>query len=264
MTTLRMSAWIGYDPREAAAFAVARHSIRSFDRHIPVHGLVLSELQARGMYYRATERRLGKLWDTISQAPMSTEFAISRFLVPALEKKQNGSRFATWALFMDCDMMVLSNLEHLRVLLDDSKAIMCVKHEHVPQSNEKMDGQVQTSYPRKNWSSMMAFNVDHPANDALTVEMVNTLPGRDLHRFCWLDDSEIGELPKEWNWLEGYSDPSIDAKVVHLTRGGPWMAGWDQVAFAETWCKELRIARSQHHHAPRGQDPFVPHRNEMI
>jgi hypothetical protein len=33
----------------------------------------------------------------------------------------------------------------------------------------------------------MVFNCDHPANRALTLDLINTVPGRDLHRFCWLD-----------------------------------------------------------------------------
>jgi hypothetical protein len=49
----------------------------------------------------------------------------------------------------------------------------------------------------------MLFNCDHPSNKKLTVEMINTLPGRDLHRFCWLEDDEIGELDPGWNWLVG-------------------------------------------------------------
>ena len=31
-----------------------------------------------------------------------------------------------------------------------------------------MDGVVQTSYPRKNWSSLMLFNCDHPSVKKLT------------------------------------------------------------------------------------------------
>ena len=82
-----------------------------------------------------------------------------------------------WALFMDCDVLVRRNLYELRKLLDDSKALMCVQHEHIPISNIKMDGQPQSSYERKNWSSVMAFNVDHKANNALNAESVNNERG---------------------------------------------------------------------------------------
>jgi hypothetical protein len=152
------SAWIGFDPRETAAFDVCRESLKqNLQRHTPVNGVVLSTLQNAGLYTRKTEKRLGKLWDKISEAPMSTEFAISRFLVPHLA----GTGFA---LFMDCDMLVRKNVSQLLTRLDPAKALYCVKHHHVPQSDTKMDGQEQTRYARKNWSSFMIFNCDHPAS----------------------------------------------------------------------------------------------------
>jgi len=235
-----VSFWIGFDIREAAAFAVARESIRRYNRHLPVCGLVLPELQAAGLYKRPTERKLGKMWDVISDAPMSTEFAISRFLVPTLCTMRNSyvSR-GDWAIFMDCDVMVRTHPSELRrLLVDDSKAVYCVKHEHVPTGlPKKMDDQIQTSYPRKNWSSVMAFNLAHPANKALDTEMINTFPGRDLHRFCWLKDDEIGELPPEWNYLVGHTELPEDRepKLVHWTDGGPWFEAYRNVEFADEW-----------------------------
>lgn len=231
-----MSVWIGFDPREAAAFAVARESIRRFDRTIPIHGLVLSDLQARGLYNRPTERRFGKLWDVISGAHMATEFAISRFLVPAIARQETWSG---WALFMDCDVMARANLDELKARFDDDKALMCVQHDHRPMFNVKMDGQEQTAYPRKNWSSMMAINCDHAANRALTVDLVNTLPGRELHRFCWLDDDDIGALPPEWNHLVGHTESVAAPKLVHWTDGGPWFDGFRKVPYADEWFAHL-------------------------
>jgi lipopolysaccharide biosynthesis glycosyltransferase len=235
-----LTAWIGFDPREAAAFAVARSSIRKYDQHIPIRGLVLSELQDKGMYYRRTERRLGKLYDVISEAPMSTEFAISRFLVPHIIKKETKEwHRGQWAVFMDCDVLVRSRFTELVNLLDSSKAVYCVKHNHTPSNDLKMDGQEQTRYPRKNWSSVMVFNVDHPSNKCLDVEMVNSLPGRDLHRFCWLKDDEIGELPPEWNYLVGHTQTNEEPRIVHFTDGGPWFEAYRNVAYAGEWFAEL-------------------------
>lgn len=230
------TAWIGFDPREAAAFAVARHSLlqNSMPFHVAVFGLVLSDLRKRGLYYRETEVRDCKLWDVISDAPCSTEFSISRFLVPHLAKQVHGSR-GGWALFMDCDMLIRGSMKDLWAQFDNSKAVMCVKHNYNPPEGLKMDGQAQLRYARKNWSSVMAFNLDHPSNEKLTVETVNTLPGRDLHRFCWLDDSEIGELSPRYNFLVGHTDPSIDPAIVHHTEGSPCMAGYEDTAFADEW-----------------------------
>ncbi len=141
---------------------------------------------------------------------------------------------------VDCDVVFMRNPHLLEKYIDPDKAVMVVKHPPLGETGKmKMDGQIQTSYARKNWSSVMVFNVDHPSNDALTVEMVNTLPGRDLHRFCWLEDDEIGELPPEWNFLVGHTDTNIDPKIVHFTDGTPGMHGFRNVAYAEEWRAEL-------------------------
>jgi hypothetical protein len=230
--------WIGYDHREAAAFAVARHSMqRHMTQPIPVHGLVLGELQRNGLYTRPIEYRRSTvdrpvMWDVISDAPMSTEHACARFLVPHLAK-------SGLALFCDGDILFRGNVSRLFETLQPGFAVYCVKHRHVPSSSIKMDGQEQTRYARKNWSSFMVFDVDHPANRALTLEVVNSLPGRDLHRFCWLDDSEIGDLPPEWNFLVGHTDPSIEPKAVHFTDGVPDMPGYETTPYADEWRAEL-------------------------
>lgn len=223
------SIWIGFDPREAAAYAVAKHSIgKRLTQPIPVHGIVLDRLREQGLYNRPTERRDGRLWDVISEAPMATEFAVSRFLTPILAKKG-------WALFADCDVLARKSLVRLFDLANPKYAVMCVKHRHEPQEGVKMDGQAQTRYARKNWSSVALFNADHPSNKRLTVEMVNTLPGRDLHAFCWLKDEEIGELPAEWNYLVGHTQINEEPALVHFTDGVPFMPGYEDVPYADEW-----------------------------
>jgi lipopolysaccharide biosynthesis glycosyltransferase len=236
------SVFIGYDPREVAGFAVARHSIRRFDRYTPISGLVLGDLRNRGLYSRPTQERTNsdgrrQLWDIISDAPMSTEFSISRFLVPHLASQG-------WALFVDGDVMALRNLSRVFDMVDSQWAVMCVKHRHQPEEGTKMDGQLQTQYARKNWSSVMLFNCEHPSNRRLTVEMVNTLPGRDLHRFCWLGDDEIGELSPDFNYLVGstqLADGHTPA-LVHFTRGLPDMAGYEDQEYADEWREMLPYA----------------------
>jgi lipopolysaccharide biosynthesis glycosyltransferase len=230
---VRQSIFIGFDPRETDAFAVARYSaVRRLNLPIPVRGVVLTDLRTGGLYTRPTSRRDGRLWDDISDAPMSTEFACSRFLVPRLA----GSG---WALFMDADMLVRADLTTLFALADPDKAVMVVKHNHRPPESVKMDGQMQTVYARKNWSSVCLWNVDHPSNRKLTTELINSIPGRDLHRFCWLDDHEIGELPHHWNHLVGEHPENPQAKIVHFTLGTPSMPGYEQCEFADEWREHL-------------------------
>lgn len=242
-----MMIYIGFDPRESEAFAVARDSIERYTRHVPIFGLVLDELRRFGLYTRETTIRIDsvgrrQMWDVPSDAPMATEFANSRFLIGHLA----GSGYA---LFMDCDVLVRCNLTKLFGICesDPSKAVWCVKHDYRPVNNFKMDGQRQTRYFRKNWSSVMMWNCDHPANRALTLEQINTLPGRDLHRFCWLQDDDIGELGPEWNHLVGISEPIDDPKIIHYTNGGPWEYGYERVDYADEW----RAARSRWANAAR-------------
>jgi hypothetical protein len=230
---MRRSVFIGYDPRETEAFAVCRQSIRRLSGNIPISAVALDEMREAGLYHRPTSRKDGRLWDDISEAPMSTAFAISRFLTPILAK-------SGWALFMDCDVLARNDLYDLFDLADPSYAVMCVKHHHVPPEGVKMDGQLQTLYARKNWSSVMLFNCDHPANRRLTVELINTVPGRDLHRFCWLEDDEIGALPQAWNWLAGYSPKSCDPSLVHFTNGTPNIPGYEDAPYADEWLAERR------------------------
>lgn len=254
---MTVSIWVGFDPRETAEFAVAKMSVERHGlRHWHVNGLVLNRLKEAGLYTRPMEMRPGVdrpiMWDVISDAPMSTQHACSRFLVPYLAKQGARIKYTTlsgqvkeiggspgWALFMDGDMMVRQNMTPLFAKLDQKYAIYCVHHKYEPPAGTKMDGQPQTQYGRKNWSSFLIFNPDHPANDKLTVEMVNTLPGRDLHRFCWLEDRHIGELDQKWNFLVGHTDPAIDPANVHWTSGTPAMKGYENAPFADEWNRML-------------------------
>lgn len=232
---MKKTIWIGYDPREQDAFNVAAQSIR---RHltdeIEIFAVVLPVLQSYGLYQRPTERRDGKLWDRISEAPMSTEFAISRFFIPWLAKHYVAEP-SDWALFMDCDVMARADLNELFALADPDMALQCVQHDYQPAESVKMDGQVQTAYPRKNWSSVMLWNLNHPAHAALTIAKLNTWAGRALHGFRWLPDQFIGQLPAEWNHLVGVDQPRPDAKLVHFTLGTPSMDGYAACEHAGEW-----------------------------
>jgi hypothetical protein len=249
------SVWIGFDPREAQAFAVCRWSIEHFrTTQVPIRGIVLSDLQERGLYTRPVEHdEEGRLWDPISEWTMSTEFAISRFFTPYLaneKKKRNGFsdvEYEDWALFMDCDILARGSLFPIFDLGMSHYAVMVVKHEHNPDYGVKMDGQIQSKYHRKNWSSVMLFNCNHPSNKKLTLEMLNTLPGRDLHRFCWLEDHEIGELPPVWNYLVGHTElkEKEEPRLVHFTDGIPSMRGYENCEYADEYRRALELWASR-------------------
>lgn len=235
--------FIGWDPNEMRACAVAKFSAKVRSTVLlAIEQLTLLELQAKGLYRRPTETRERGYWDVISAAPMATQHAVSRFLVPSL------CGFAGWALFVDGDVLVRRDLGELFALADPMCAVQVVQHRYEPTEDVKMAGHQQTRYARKNWSSVMLFNCGHPSNRQLTVDLVNTLPGRDLHRFCWLDDDEIGALPAVWNHLVGHSPADEDAAIVHFTEGIPDMPGYEHVAYSDEW---YSMARACSYHLRR-------------
>lgn len=226
--------YIGYDPAEDAAYRVAAHSLAAHSG-IVAEPLEEGRLRAAGLFTRAIDKR-GQKYDLPSAAPCSTDFATSRFLVPLL--CQTG-----WALFIDCDMLVYQDVRELLMLADPSKAVMVVKHQHPGAEAQKMGGMVQTRYPRKNWSSVMLFNCDHQANRRLSVRDVNERPGRDLHAFYWLHDSEIGDLPERFNWLVDVAPRPSDLVIAHMTLGGPWVENWQGGAIDVEWLAVAEVAR---------------------
>ncbi len=205
------------------AHVIACHSIRcnAVTRTPQIRRLALAELQAKQMYTRPIERHpaadgsIGMLYDPISGAPMSTEHAIARFFVPWYQQ------YKGWALFVDGDVICRRDIGELFALADDRYAVMVVQHPPLPSIEQKKGGMVQLAYPRKNWSSVMLFNCAHMSNRALNADLLNSAPGRDLHRFFWLHDSEIGELPATWNHLVNVSAPDPDPAIAHFTLGIP-------------------------------------------
>ena len=218
-----LSCFIGYDSKEDIAYRVCKHSLKKRSSiKTNIYSLKLDELVAKNLYYRSID-------------PLaSTQFTYSRFLVPVL------MQFKGWALFCDCDFIFLSDVGELMKNIDESKAVYCVQHDYTPKERHKMDGQKQTIYPRKNWSSFILFNCSHPSNKVLTSDLVNNETGAFLHQFKWLKDQEIGSLDERWNWLEGWTSNHNKGQpfAVHYTRGGPWFAEWQDVEFANEWFLE--------------------------
>jgi len=220
-----MKVYVGYDPREDIAYQVCKHSITSRNSAVDVVPLVQKDLRASGWYSRPVD------------ALASTEFTFTRFLIPEL------MNYKGWAVFCDCDIIFIEDIKELFDQADDKFAVMCVKHDYTPQEGIKMDGQRQTIYPRKNWSSVVLWNCAHPSNKKLTKEMVNDLDltGAYFHRFSWLNDDEIGELKTEWNWLVGWHQSPKDGspKAIHYTEGGPWFENYRNCEYSQEWKTEL-------------------------
>lgn len=210
-----MRVFIGYDSNEVVAYHVLAHSIIS-RASIPVSIQPVMLSQLRGIYTRA-------------RGPHdSTEFSNSRFLVPYL------SGYTGQSIFMDCDMLCLWDIAELVKHTDDTEPVFAVQHNYAPKSEQKFLNQPQTTYSRKNWSSLMVFN--NYLCQALTPEYVSSAPGLDLHQFKWA--SNVGGLPTEWNHLVGEYPDRADAKILHYTLGGPWFAATRNEDRAADWFAE--------------------------
>ena len=200
--------FIGYDPHERAAVNVLADSLVQHSS-LP---LAITPIVARQLKGVLTRPR---------QPNQSTEFSFSRFLVPWLMDYQG------WAIFMDCDMLARGDIAELWALRDEQFAVQCVQHDHVPGETVKFLGEVQSAYPKKNWSSLMLLNCNRCT--ALTEDYVNSASGLELHRFHWLEgDHAIGALDTGWNHLVDVQDAPTAAaeqggpRLLHWTLGGPW------------------------------------------
>ena len=218
-----MKVFVGYDTREDIAYQVCKHSILSKQPQADVRPLKQQELRDAGWYTRPVDKLA------------STEFTFTRFLIPEL------TNFNGWALFMDSDMILTTDIKELFDCADDKYAVMCVQHDYTPKEGTKMDGQVQTVYPRKNWSSVVLWNCGHPSNKVVTTDLVNDekTTGKYLHRFSWLKDEEIGELDHTWNYLVGVYNDIDKPNLIHYTEGGPWFENYRDCEFHGEWKTEL-------------------------
>lgn len=213
--------FIGYDPNETVAWYTLAHSILAHSS-VPVAFAPVARAHLRRVYTR-------------ERGPTeSTEFAITRFLVPYL------SGYEGWSLFIHCDMLCRTDIAALWSFTEtqSDKAVLACQHDYVPKTERKFLDQPQTRYPRKNWSSLMLFN--NARCRALAPDYVNRASGLELHRFAWLADGEIGSLPLEWNWLVGEYPYNPDTKIVHFTLGGPWFHDYRESDYAAEWFEEHR------------------------
>ncbi len=206
--------YVGYDEREAIAYHVFCHSvIKNTSIPVKITPLVLSQLKE----FNETHQ------------DRSNDFVYSRFLTPYLNE------FDGWAIFADGDMICQADLKELIGMADPNKALMVVKHDYQTKASIKYLGNINENYPRKNWSSVILWNCSHPKHKILTPEFVSNQTGKFLHRFSWLDDNDIGELPVEWNWLACEYEKNTEAKLIHYTLGTPCFKDFRDTDMAEIW-----------------------------
>jgi len=205
---------VGFDQREAVAYHTFCQSVLERASR-PVRFLPLAAQSLHG--YRE------------QHGDGSNPFIYSRFLTPYLHG------YSGWAIYADGDMVCRADIRELWELRDPEKAVLVVKHDYRTKAAVKYLGNRNEDYPRKNWSSVILWNCGHPANAVLTPEFVENSTGPFLHRFSWLDDSLVGSLPPEWNWLATEYEPNDAAKIVHFTLGTPCFRDYANAAMARHW-----------------------------
>ncbi len=206
--------WIGYDEQ--------------FKDNIPV--LFASLKQYATIDYQINLLKINELHNLLyrERSPLqTTDSAFTRWLVPYL------SNYQGWNLYMDSDMMFRDDISKLYDLRDEEKSLMVVKHPMYDYKDTKFNNKSQSLYDRKNWSSLMLFNSEKCQN--LNLDLINLSSGLDLHQFKWLKDSNIGELPIEWNHLCDVMPYNEHASIVHWTQGGPWFEENINSDYAEEW-----------------------------
>jgi lipopolysaccharide biosynthesis glycosyltransferase len=205
---------VGFDQVEAVAYHTFCQSVLE-KASIPVQFLPLSENSLLGYSEKHTDG--------------SNKFIYTRFLTPWLND------FDGWAIYADGDMVCLADIKELWDLRDPLKAVQVAKHDYKTRANEKYLNKINENYPRKNWSSLILWNCSHPAHKILTPEFIEKQTGAFLHRFSWLSDDEIGELPLLWNWLAVEYEDEHKAKLVHYTLGTPCFKEYKQTNMSVYW-----------------------------
>lgn len=242
---MMLKIFVGWDPRETEAFDVFRRSlITRASKPIEIIPLKQQELRDQGLFSRPRSEKA------------ATEFSMTRWLVPYL------SGYEGVSIFADCDMLCLTDIygvldgccaepgeerteNGLYFGYPISPAVWCCQHDYVPKNTTKMDGQVQTVYPKKNWSSFMVFNNAHEKCRDLTPELISRPdhPPKYFHQFQWLDTLKPGSLDLRWNHLAGEYEVIPDPKIVHFTEGGPWFQGYEHCDYSELWDAERAAMR---------------------
>jgi hypothetical protein len=214
--------YLGFDEREAGAIHTCANSIITRASE-PVSITYLSGNQLDGIYPRPLH---------LEGYPPSNNFVFSRFLVPYLQD------FKGWAIFADGDMIFREDIAKLWRMRDEFMAAMVVKHDYRTKHPTKYLGSVNKDYPRKNWSSLILWNCGNYSNRILMPETIGRATGEFLHRFQWLQDERIGEIPQEWNWLVSEYERNDAAKMLHYSIGGPYFVEYANCDHAEEWRNE--------------------------
>lgn len=222
----RINLFVGADAREAIGLHVFLESLWKHTS-LPVDLTVLTP-------------KLGERLGITSDG--SNAFSTSRFWICEL------MNYAGHALFVDgVDMLVRADLAELWALKDKDYAVQVVKHEYKTKHPRKYVGTEleaeNQDYPRKNQSSAMIFNCNHYLNKhGLNLRSLKDTLASYFHRFRWLTEDRIGELPAIWNHLVLEQPFNPEAKIAHFTLGQPGFNHYSESEYADEWKMAMQDA----------------------
>jgi hypothetical protein len=252
--TIKGRVVIGWDARDAEAYRVALYSMWSCSDavkrgDIKASPILLDRLRAAKLYFRPVLTNAnGQKFDVQDGRTHSTDFTYSRFLAPFLSVHAYPDTENEPVLFIDPDVMFFADVEELFKQADPEALVQVVQRpDYEPQERLKMQGLKQTSYPRKNWSSVMLFPRPKDAAALLHPRAISERHREELHNFDWCPKDELGELTPDWNWLDGIDDPEMDPSLVHFTLGTPDLEPSVDSIFAANWWEALSLSGSAYY-----------------
>lgn len=143
------------------------------------------------------------------------------------------------------DMLLRCDIRELWNEKDGPEAVKVVKHDYRTKNPRKYVGTPleanNEDYERKNWSSVVIWNCGHWAHFRNREKLLSN-DGKYLHRFSWLQDHEIGDLPARFNHLVGEQDFDEKAKIAHFTLGIPGFEHYRHADYAQEWTEQLKRA----------------------
>jgi hypothetical protein len=224
---MKLNIFIGFDSTnigQELAFDICKRSILKNVKtpdDINIHCLIKHDLEKKGYFNR--DDNTG-----------STEFTYTRFLAPFL------CNYKGYAVFCDSDFLWNCDITDLLQYINKNLAISCVQHEYKECNHKfKMNGIKQEWYPRKNWTSLIVFNCEHPDVKKLNIENINSQSPQWLHRMHWTEDLNIGNIPHTYNYLVNYYDDINHPNAIHYTDGGPWHFKYINTEFSQEWLNYL-------------------------
>lgn len=203
--------FVGFDPREAVAYPVFCHSV-----------------------FRRTKAQVSFTPICGERDDASNTFSKARFEVAAR------LGFRGWGIWADGDMLCRADIAELWKLREPGFDVMVVMHDYTTKYPTKYLGQPNDDYPRKNQSSLMLVNAGNYPWRKITPEYIRNAKASHLHRFEFLKEDRIGELPKEWNWLVSEYEYNPSAKLAHFTVGLPCWKAYARCDYADEWRAELK------------------------